>query len=323
MKECNIINYSEIWREKLWRYMRKTFPKYSDAYIDYCLNCSADKMPSKIVLNGEDEIVGCHLYFCTKVFLNGEEINTHWGHDTFLDSDYRPEIGLDLMLMTKKIRGFGLGLTNVNERLQRVMKKVFFNGVYTYYIINWKIPFSPIQKSFHIKPKLYNKESLRVGEHVFTRVTDAANMNIPNNGYWSMGYRDIDFVRDADFLNRRFVCNNVHSYLLYTSTINGNPCYFVVRQALYRGMPAVTLSDYRYCGDDKSAADIIFKAVKKITTKSNVGILLFVCGDKNMDQVIKRNIHYKSSMDFVSSMNLSDGLSFCITGADSDADFLK
>ena len=321
MEPCRIIDYAVEWRDKFRTYLQQTFPSYTKAYIDYCIDCSSGRVPSKIVLDENDKIVGCQLYYCTTVMIKDEEMPTHWGHDTYLDKEYRGTFGLDFVLYLNQFKGFGLGLTSVNNKILTKQKKRFLDGVYTYYLINCFLPLSPFQRLFGITPQLYDKEILKVGRYVFRRIYDAKDMTIPNRGYWLKDIFDVDFIRDESFLNKRFIQNNVHKYLLYSMENEGEKCYFIVRKTRYHGVPAVTLCDFRYNNPD--LVNVILKAFRKIAIKSTVGVLLFVCGDTFVEKCVSKTVNYKSHLDFVVNKKVSSDMSFCITGADSDADFLK
>lgn len=318
---AKIIDYSSEWHDKLITYLKKIFPTYLDSYIEYCIHHSTDRVPSIIVINDNNDIVGCHLYFCTKALIKGEIVDTQWGHDTFLDPEYRAEIGLDLILRTIATKSFGIGLTDINEKIQKKLKAVFFKGVYTYYTITRKVLYSPFQALFHIEPKLYDEDSLSLGGYRFHRVKKVEELEIPNRGFWFNGMNDIEFVRDDSFLKERFLDNKVHKYIMYTYKHLDDNCYFVVRKTHYRGMPALTLSDYRYTNADM--IKLILDATKKIARKSNIGIILFVSGDHNLSESIKGTLYYGSPIDFVANNKMVYGMTFCITGADSDADFFK
>ena len=318
---CEIICYTDLWIEKLRDYLRKVYPSYSNEYIDYCINHSNDRMPSLMVINEKGNVVGCHLFYCTKVMICGEVIDTQWGHDTFLDKEYRASMGLDFMLATHAKKGFGIGLTDVNEKLQRLLKEVFFKGAYNYYFVTWKIIFSPFQKLLGLSPALKHPKTIKVGKYIFRRVYEAKELNIPNNGFWLKGKFDIDFIRDASFLNNRFLRSQVHQYYMYALDSNEESSYFVVRKTSYRGIPTMTLSDYRYT--DASLTGLIIRAVDKLAVKSNIGIILFLCGDDNMEKSMRGRIHHKTKEDFVTNMKLKPSLTYIVTGGDSDADFLK
>lgn len=320
MGSCKIIDYTEEWRDKLRSYMHKTYPYKSSAYIEYCIDHASGRTPSLIVINDKGDVVGCHLYYCTTVKIKGEIVDTQWGHDTFLDQDYRADMGLDLILRIAESKSFGLGLTEINEKIQKKLKSVFFKDVYTYYTVTSRVLFSPFQYLFHTEPTLYNGETLKVGNYTFHKVSNVDEIDIPNEGYWFEG-KDIDFIRDATFLKERFLENSIHHYIIYTCNYLDDNCYFVVRKTHYRGLSALTLSDYRYT--NASMVRIILKAIKKIARRSNIGVILFVCGDSNMNEAIKGTLYHATPIDFVSNKRKVAGMSFCVTGADSDSDFLK
>ena len=319
MSECRIEKYSDKWYNSLYLYMKKTFPLYSDSYIDYCLAKSKERMPSLIVLNDKDEIVGCHLFFCTKAILNGEVIETQWGHDTFLDQEYRKEAGVDFLLARKKIPSFGVGLTDINAKMRKLMKSVFLNGVFNYYTVTPFIIWSPFQTLFRLKNHIKEVDCLKVKGYSYRRVHSTDEITIPNGGFWYKGYNELDFIRDAEFLNYRFFNCKVHNYKVFAS----KDSYFVVRESSYRGMPAMMLSDFRYNTADSESATALLKAVRKLALKSGYGILYFVCGDKNVERFFHGKIHFKTKMDFIASYKISPETTFTLSGGDSDAEFLK
>lgn len=319
MEECKIVTYSIDRRERLHNYMSRTFPDYPSEYFEYCLDHSADRTPSILVENGNGEIVGCHQYFCTKALLNGEVIETQWGHDTFLDQAYRKEAGVDFLLARKKIPAFGVGLTDTNAKMRKLMKSVFLKGVYNYYTLTPLAVCSPFQKIFHSKKQVKAIERINVKGYSFRRVYSPEEMTIPNGGFWFKDYNELDFIRDAEFLNYRFFNCKVHDYKVYAS----KDSYFVVRDSIYRGMPTMLLSDFRYNPSNSESAAALLKAVRKLAVKSGYGILYFVCGDKNVEKFFSRKIHFKTKMDFITSYKISPETTFTLSGGDSDAEFLK
>lgn len=319
MAECRVIRYSDEWYGKLKAYMHKTFPTYSKAYIEYCILHSKDRESSIIVVDGNGVVVGCHLYYCVNALMDGEVIETQWGHDTYLDDNYRKEIGVDFLLARKKIPAFGVGLTDTNAKMRKLMKSVFLKGVYNYYIITPLIVCSPFQKIFHSKKQVKDIDCLNMNGITFKRVHSPEEMTILNGGFWFKGYNELDFIRDAEFINYRFFNCKVHDYKVYAS----KDSYFVVRESTYRGMPAMMLSDFRYNPASPESATILLKAVRKLAVKSGYGLLYFVCGDKNVEEYFRRKIHFKTSLDFITSYKISPETTFTLCGGDSDAEFLK
>lgn len=299
--------------------MSRKFPDYPSEYFEYCLDHSSGRVPSILVENGNGEIVGCHQYFCTKALFKGEVMETQWGHDTYLNEEYRKEVGVDFLLARKKIPSFGVGLTEINAKMRKLMKSVFLKGVYNYYTITPLVVCSPFQRIFHSKKHVKDVDIIKVNGYSFKRVYSPKEMTIPDGGFWFKGYNELDFIRDAEFLNYRFFNCKVHDYKVYAS----KESYFVVRESFYRGMPAMMLSDFRYNPANSVSAETLLKAVRKLAVKSGYGILYFVCGDKNVEKFFHRKIHFKTSMDFITSYKISPETTYTLSGGDSDAEFLK
>ena len=318
MEELKIVDFTQDWRCGLRDYMRKTFPEYSDSYIDYCLDNSTGTVPSKLVVTGNGEVVGCHLYYCTKAMINGEEVETQWGHDTYLDEEYRKIIGVDFAIVRRDIPAFGVGLTDVNKKMSKLMKRIFLKGTYLYYALTPWIIFSPFQKMFHLNNAVAAGESIKVKGKVYRRVTDVRDLDIPNGGYWYKDCHNLDFKRDKEFLERRFLKCKVHEYILYSS---GNS-YFVVRKSSYRGMPAIMLSDFRYDPKEENSITYLMHAVRKFAIKSHVGIVRFVCGDSEVEDYMKGRLHHKTPLDFITSYKDLKDATYTLCGGDSDADFV-
>ena len=319
MGDYKIVKYTPDWHDALYAFMHKTFPHKPLEYIEYCIKHSEGIVPSIMVVTRDNEVVGSHLYFCTKALLNAEIIETQWGHDTYLNQDYRKKAGVDFLLVRKKIPAFGVGLTESNAKMRKLMKSVFLEGVYNYYSITPAVLLSPFQRLFNTKTVMREIDYLIVKDKVFRRVNSSCEINIPNGGFWYKGYNELDFIRDADFLDYRFFNCKVHDYKVYAS----DDSYFVVRDSTYRGFPALLLSDFRYNPIDKDSANKLLKAVMKIARKSKIGIVYFVCGDKNVDVFFKNRIHHKTHLDFITSYNISPDTTFSLCGGDSDAEFLK
>lgn len=314
-----MVHFSDEWSDKLKSYIKKTFPNYSDSYIKYCISHSNGQTHSLLVINQYDDIVGCHLYYCTKAIVNEQEIETQWGHDTYLDEEYRKEIGVEFLLARKKIPAFGVGLTETNAKLRKLMKSIFLNGVFNYYTITPFIVTSPFQKLFQANVRIRNVETLKIKGAIFKKVHSVDEIQVPNGGFWYKDFYDLDFIRDASFLDERFFKCSVHDYKVYASTDS----YFVVRESKYRGIPALMLSDFRYNPANPESAVTVLKAVMKIARMSHLGIVYFVCGDTKMASLLKKRIHYKTHLDFITSYKISPETTFSLCGGDSDADFLK
>lgn len=320
MKEVKIIKYTEDWECALRDYMKKRFPTYSEEYISYCVGHAKDREPALLVINEDGIIVGCQQFYCTHAVYKGQSIDVQWGHDTFLDKEYRSVIGLDFVLAIKSVGNiFGIGLTDVNKKIYKLQKAVFFEGVYNYYIFTPFVIIDLFFRVFHLKKKNTKWiEVIRYKDCSFKKVTSAKEITIPNNGFWFDGYNDLDFIRDTNFLDKRFFNNEVYKYAVYSS----GSAYFVVRKTIYRGFPALLVCDFRYNPSDNRSVNFLMKSVAKVAEKTHSGLILFMCGDKSINHYFKHRIHYKRPTNFVSLLKIPHNSSFTITGGDADAELL-
>lgn len=329
---AQIIPLSDEYRFSLAEYMHKIYPSFTKDYIDYNINegilGNHERKSSFIVIDNNRNIVGCHLSFCTKAWIHGEELPVVWGHDTYLDSEYRKEIGLDFMLEIATIKnGFGLGLSDVNVKIQKKMRAaMLIDGVRKYCIISPWILWGKCQSFFNVSPKLPILPSLiRIGNNTIIQCKTPEDISIPNNGYWNKDICEVDFVRDKDFLNKRFFQNPVHTYTVYT--IKGESCYFVLRPILFRDVPALMLADFRYEQIWSLFVHVMYKVLIKLCNMYKFGAILFITNDHHFKDLVEKSvIFYKSyPVAFVGGkkfLTSKDSFVF-LSAADSDDEFHK
>lgn len=327
---AKIIPLSEEFRIPLAEYMRKTYPSFTKEYIDYNVNegiiGNQERNTSFIVVDDNMKIVGCHLSFGTKAWIHGKEVPVVWGHDTYLDTEYRREIGMDLVLEIAAIKnGFGLGLSDINVKIQKLIRAMFVDGTRKYCIITPWIIWRKCQSLFKISskfPVLPNNIVIESETIVLCKIP--GDISIPNNGYWNKDKCEVDFIRDKDFLNKRFFQNPVHAYYIYT--IKGKSCYFVLRPIMYRGLSSLMLADFRYEHTWSLFVHLMYKAIMKICNMHKFAAILFTTNDHHLKELIKgANICKSYPVAFVGGKeNLTSKDSFVlINAADSDDEFHK
>ena len=330
--KANIIPMSEAYKGKLTAYLKQKFPLYTDTYIDYDVKESIGDQKngteSLIVVNEEDNIVGCHLCFITKAWIKGEERRVVWGHNTYLDEDYRRIIGMDLILKIAAIKnGFGYGLTDINYKIQKLIKStIFINGLRKYYKTNPWYLWGLILKISKIKPKIPTvlQTTIQIKDEIFHLCKNSEEIDIPNEGYWNKEICEVDFIRDNEFLNKRFFCNTVNKYYVYTNSISN--CYFVVRPILHNGILCLQISDLRYHHSLSYMAKLIFHAIDKICRNIHAGAILFTTSDKNIRNLFIENKFCKSyPVAFVCGKKdvTSENAYIIVNAADSDDEFHK
>lgn len=329
---AQIIPLSDEYRFSLAEYMRKIYPSFTKDYIDYNINegilGNQEGNSSFIVIDDNKKIVGCHLSFCTKAWIHGKEVPVVWGHDTYLDSEYRRDIGLDFMLEISTIRnGFGLGLSDINVKIQKKMRAaMLIEGVRKYCIINSWIIWRKFQSFFKFSPTLpVLPNRINVGNNTIVKCNTPEDISIPNKGYWNKDICEVDFVRDKDFLNKRFFQNPVHTYSVYT--IKGESCYFVLRPILFRGVPSLMLADFRYEQTWSLFVHVMYKAIIKLCNIYKLGAIFFITNDHYLKDLLEKSfVYYKSyPVAFVGGKKyLTSKDSFVLlSAADSDDEFHK
>lgn len=326
-----IIPLSEEYRAPLTIYMRIIFPSYSLEYIafdiDEAIKGNQERATSFIVINDNKKIVGCHLSFNTKAWIHGKEVSAIWGHDTFLDSEYRREAGMDLILEISAYKyGFGMGLTEINYKIQKLIRSnIFVDGVRKYCVLSSWVLWRKALYYLRITPKVPILPSLiHIEDKTFIQCHTPKDIAIPNGGYWNKDICEVDFIRDEAFLNKRFFQNPVHHYYVYT--LKDECCYFVLRPVIFKGIFVLMVVDFRYDYRKPYLIHWIFKAARQVCNKKRLGAILFTTSDDNVKTLFKKDKKSKSyPVAFVGGkkyITSNDSLIF-LTAADSDDEYHK
>ena len=218
MEEYRIINYEDNYSSELKKYIKKVHGELSEEYISFCVDnlIKDNESPSLLVINIEGTIVGCHLCFFSEMMRGGQRIQALWGHETYLNEECRKYIGLDFVLRIKKIKGSGIGLSEVNTKIQKKLHGNFLDGLFQYIIPSFYIFKTVFWRIFKVKPiiSLYAPDVIDIREGKFILVQQPEAFQEYNNGYWCNGHVDVDFKRDRDDISYRFF-NNVKKYYVY------------------------------------------------------------------------------------------------------------
>ena len=332
MRKYQIVDYTKAYYEKLIHYFKRINPEFSDTYIRFIADngLTEDDEPSILVVDENDEIIGSQMYYYTKAELRGEVVPVKWGHDTFLEKDWRKYAGLDLMLAANKRKnGFGIGISDVNRKIQKKLKTVFYPlGGYQFF--NFFIFSTMFQRSLHKPPHLDFKKnsSVKVKRNLFRLVNNVNELNIPNNGYWNHGDTELDFVRDANFMDFRFFHNPIHDYNVYRLETSGTSdvCFFVVRIINYNGVRTLFIVDYRYQLTQKEQLHLIIKAAKKLAFYNHCGMTYVKTSDQNLAEIQRKSLFIRkrpSDLIVNKKFNLDLSKNIIVTSADSDEDYHK
>ena len=328
---AKIIPLSAEYIAPLAVYMHKKFPLYSKKYIlfniEEAINSNKGAVTSFIVLDDNQNIVGCHLSFSTKAWIHDKEVTAIWGHDTYLDSEYRRELGMDLVLGIAAYKyGFGMGLTDINTKIQKLIRSnIFVDGVRKYCVLSPWILWRKAQSFLKAPTSAPSLPSvIHIADKSFTKCQYPKDIQIPNKGYWNKDICEVDFIRDKEFLNKRFFLNPVHQYYVYT--LKNESCYFVLRPVLFKGVYALIVVDFRYDNTKPIQVELIFKAAKKVCNQKRLGAILFTTSNKNVKSLFDNNKLCRSyPVAFVGgkkNVTSKDSIVF-VTAADSDDEYHK
>ena len=334
-----IVDYRPEDYPALWEFVRRTWPERTQEYLKYRLEVlpqsSREAAANLLVVNDCGQVVGCNLFFPSRAEIFGREEQVFWSHDTMVDSRYRGDAGMELILRSNRTPGFfGAGLSETAQKIHRKLRTNFIAQSKGYYIFNiWscKLPFYRLGwlKSDRTKTELsVVPDTLRVRGMVFERVHSAEQLRIPEKGYWNKGQVDIDFVRDERFLRLRFF-ENAHAYSVYRLRAdNDDPgvdrCYFVVRRIDLKGFPALSLVDFRYDLDHPEQYTAILRAVARIAFRN--GLPLSVARTTLQDKKYRLcPPTYRSERvsDVITRLKTKDAVRMLVTQADSDTDFIR
>jgi len=322
MKEYKIIDYETRYKDALIRFIKSAHPDYSDVYIDFCVNKAEGHFKSTIVIDDNNNIVGVHLWFNTTIKVNGTVLPTAWGHDTFLNIEDRKYIGLDFILTIRNPYAMGIGLTDINEKIQKKSKAPLLENYYNIFCFSIWTPFLFLLNHSK-KNRPLKVEDIRANGYTFGLTKSVNEISFINGGFWYKDYVDADLYRGEDFLKMRFFENNVFDYYVYTEKSNKVPCYFVVRPICYKRIPALLLVDFRYDISKPYLLESILKAVKAIAFYNNLGLIMTTIGDKNAlkfyDNIF--TLKRKTSIVYGKKLRLNSTSTMPITPADADIDY--
>lgn len=327
MEEYRIINYEEKFSSKLRTYLKTIHSELSEEYISFCVDnlIRNDNSPSLLVIDREENIVGCHLFFFSEMMKRGQTNEVLWGHETYLNKECRKYIGLDFVLKIKKYKGAGIGLSEINTKIQNKLHGNFLEGLYQYIIPSFYIFKTVFWRIFKIKPSisLSAPNVIDVKEGKFILVQKPEAFQEYNNGYWCNGHVDADFKRGRDYISYRFF-NNVKKYYVYQLMTRQNTanCYFVVRPIIYKGFQMLSVVDYRYRMGEENF-NTVLKAAEKIALRNKIGALYLMSSDPYLQN--NKRIKYTSvkwSTQIITS-RIEKKESYLVTSAEADVDFQK
>jgi len=331
-----IVNFKQEYYEELLAFSKKIWPHKSEDYLKYRLlqipEHINDNSNNLLVLNDESRIVGCTLYFPTKARINGKEEKVFWGHDMFVEEQYRGAAGLLLIIeMCNISTAFGFGTTDINFKIQKELGTRFIGVTNQYVIFNFwsfKLPLFKIKLlGIPTLDKFNFPDELKIRNYLFKKVSSVNELNIPNNGYWSDPEIDIEFVRDEHFIKNRFFENFTKYYfyiLKHDNPSEPDECYFVVRPSIEGDFLVLSIVDFRFNFKKPEQYKLILKAASKLGRRNKFPLVTLRTSIEfsrfNLYPLIFRT---GSKEHIVTNFPIEKNISLFVTNADADIDFLS
>jgi hypothetical protein len=330
-----IVHFDKKNFEELLAFSKKIWPEKSEEYLRFRLfkfpEQTEDNRYNFLVKNDEDRIIGCTLYFPTRALIKGKEEKVFWGHDMYVEEQYRGLASLFLITEQLKIKtSFGFGQTEINKKIQKGLGAKFIDAADLYFIINiWSFKVLLFKfkliKANDISKNRY-PEKLTIGKYTFSKISDVRDLKIPGKGFWCHSMVDIEFVRNEHFLRTRFFENFIeyHFYKLDTADpIKDDECYFVARRIIKKGIPLLSIADFRYNLAKPEQLTLILKAGSRLARYNKLPLSVIRTSHR-LHCVRLQPILFKtfSQQQIITYYSVNTKVSTFVTDADGDSDFL-
>lgn len=323
-----IIHYKPEYYNLLKEYYIKTWPERPIEYFEYKINeipeDADDLHENLIVFDDNAKIVGCNFFFPTWALVLGNETKIYWSHDTIIDEEYRGDLGMELMLAIQGANKFGAGLSSINYKIQKRMKTPFLGTEHSYVKLNALSPFSMVYRRLNKGFSFNERNMVRADGYEFKLIKDIRQLTIPNKGYWFNVESDVEFIRDAYFIDKRFL-HNFNKYYLYAHDDKDGhtDMYFVLRITRRKGFPVLSIIDFRYDMNNKKALKVVINAANKLARKNGIPFTL-LCTTMIVDKSLytfKLKDNSCAAVLGPKKLKLPNPSSIVFTMADADADF--
>lgn len=287
--------------------------------LEYILGLSSDIRDNTIVLY-KNKIIGCNLYISAKAYINGTTKTIKWSHSTYLSPEHRKHVGIEMLFesMTRKDI-WGFGLTNINNKIHRLCGSIFCKPSQAY-----------ICELSHDKKTRENHKSNFPDEFIcsgrnFKRCLCSSDHKMPNVGIWNNDYLIVDFVRDCNFMQKRFYESN-RSYWIYKveKSTEVDELYFVVKEIHSKDKLLLFLVDYRFKLDVTDSFYAILNALNFLA-RNNSYDAIFVSTTFNAEDILYEFGYYKygvSSSIVTNSPEAYNNMQLMVTPADSDCELI-
>lgn len=298
--------------------------------LKYIVKILSHKIEDNIIVTYKGKIVGCNLYLRTVATINGEIRTILWSHSTYLSPEHRKCIGLEFFINSySKDDVWGFGLTEMNRRIHQLSGTTFCGKSCAYIVSPY---FIKTKKSRHfcnnsrlneeyIFPYYYELDGKK-----YIKCFSARDHNMPEGGFWNPSVLDVDFVRNQEFMEKRFY-NNSKKYHIYRTSLDPNcdDSYFVFKVTTIKDLPALYLVDYRFNISDRSGLSAILNSLCYLASDNDINSIYFFTTLPT--EYIYSNYGfitpYGNKADIITnSLNVTNDCFMMVTPGDSDCELI-
>ena len=313
------LEYSQF--EELVTFMESSDFLWSDVkllkYILFTLN---DTIEDNIVVLYRNKIIGCNLFITSIVSICGEIRKIRWSHSTYLLPEHRKYIGLQLFYEVNNLNDiWGFGLTSINRKLHKLNKTLFLTPSRAY-VLNLDKYNNISQHDQNYYPPKFEVHNLS-----FEKCYSAKDHVMPNNGFWNKEIVDVDFIRDNEYMSRRFY-NSPINYHIYKVS-QKQECdllYFVVRIRVIKGVKYLFLVDYRFKVNTPLVFTYIIDAFEFLARNNGIskGYIFTTLPANIIEQDIRLESYGTLSDIICNSEKVDSTFDLFVTPSDSDCDLI-
>jgi len=279
--------------EKLYAFNQKIYPErkipYKD-YIDFWLSKSEDEIGLNLILVDEsNDIHGQILSSSMSYFYKGEKHDSLWGFDFIVEESLRKDNwGVDFLIKRNSLFpvSFGTGVAPKALKIHLLLKYYQLGNILKFVGISnplWLL--SSIGRGI-IPPSKYPIE-VKVNNYRYQRIScdDFPDVSTPyNNDFWEPS-------RDKSYMRWRF-SNRLHEYAIYKDVASND--FFVVRTVSFKHVTVLMLVDYRCDMATPDSLSRIIRAVKKITNRIHISVIVVGSSLGKVDEVLQKHHFYKT-----------------------------
>ena len=298
--------------------------------LKYIVKNLSYRIEDNVVVTYKGKIVGCNLYIRTLAIINGEIRTIRWSHSTYLEPEHRKSIGLEFFINSQSTNDiWGFGLTETNRRIHKLNGTTFCGESHAYIIcpsfiqcpnLSYQLNCSELQKEY-IFP--YNYE---IDGKKYIKCLSPEDHRMPNGGFWNPTILNVDFVRNQEFMKKRFY-NFSNKYNIYRAHKDSSydDSYFVFKVKSIKGTPAIFLVDYRFNLSDHSGLSAILDSLCYLASLNAIDCIYFFTTLPT--EYIYSNYGiispYGNKADIITnSLNVTEQCMMMVTPADSDSELI-